>query len=90
MTGWRGARETDRLGGNKYRMEQSGLTIKDFVPVIGGKNRVNGVLSRRRSLTLRMVAGLHTKLGIPPESLFRRRPVSQPKRPVISFGFRRK
>ena len=39
----------------KFRMEQSGPTVKDLEPVIGRKNRVYEVLSRRRPLTLRMI-----------------------------------
>jgi HTH-type transcriptional regulator/antitoxin HigA len=54
-------------------MEQSGLTVKDLEPVIGRKNRVYEVLSRRRPLTLRMIEGLHTKFGIPAESLLKQR-----------------
>jgi len=57
----------------KFRMEQSGLTVKDLEPVIGRKNRVYEVLSRRRPLTLRMIEGLHTKFGIPVENLLKQR-----------------
>ncbi len=52
-------------------MEQSGLTVKDLVPVIGRSNRVYEVLNRRRPLTLRMIEGLHRKFGIPAERLLR-------------------
>ena len=62
----------DAVEAIKFRMEQSGLTIKDLEPVIGRKNRVYEVLSRRRALTLRMIEGLHTKFGIPVESLLKR------------------
>jgi HTH-type transcriptional regulator/antitoxin HigA len=61
----------DAVEAIKFRMEQSGLTIKDLEPVIGRKNRVYEVLSRRRPLTLRMIEGLHTKFGIPAESLLK-------------------
>lgn len=57
----------------KFRMEQSGLTVKDLEPVIGRKNRVYEILSRRRLLTLRMIEGLHTNFGIPAESLLKQR-----------------
>jgi HTH-type transcriptional regulator/antitoxin HigA len=63
----------DAVDAIKFRMEQSGLTVKDLEPVIGRKNRVYEVLSRRRALTLRMIEGLHTKFGIPAESLLRQR-----------------
>jgi HTH-type transcriptional regulator/antitoxin HigA len=55
----------------KYHMEQRGLTPRDLVPFIGGRNRVYEVLSRKRPLTLKMVWRLHQGLGIPAESLIR-------------------
>ena len=55
----------------KFRMEQSGLTPKDLVPVIGQLNRVYEVLNRKRPLTLQMIRRLHGDLGIPAESLIR-------------------
>jgi HTH-type transcriptional regulator/antitoxin HigA len=63
----------DAVEAIKFRMEQSGLTVKDLEPVIGRKNRVYEVLSRRRPLTLRMIEGLHAKFGIPAESLLKQR-----------------
>ena len=53
----------------KFRMEQSGLTPKDLVPMIGRLNRVYEVLNRKRALTLAMIWKLHSGLGIPAESL---------------------
>ena len=53
----------------KFRMEQSGLSPKDLVPMIGQINRVYEVLNRKRPLTLQMIRRLHRKLGIPAESL---------------------
>ncbi|HEX9876261.1 MAG TPA: transcriptional regulator [Gammaproteobacteria bacterium] len=61
----------DAVEAIKFRMEQSGLTVEDLEPVIGRKNRVYEVLSRRRRLTLRMIEGLHAKFGIPAESLLK-------------------
>ena len=61
----------DAVEAIKFRMEQSGLTVKDLEPVIGRSNRVYEVLNRRRPLTLRMIEGLHRKFGIPAESLLR-------------------
>lgn len=55
----------------KFRMEQSGLTPKDLVPMIGRLNRVYEILNRKRSLTLPMIWKLHSQLGIPAESLIR-------------------
>ena len=55
----------------KFRMEQSGLSAKDLVPMIGRLNRVYEVLGRKRALTLPMIRALHDKLDIPGESLLR-------------------
>src|SRR5882724_6625671 len=66
----------DAVDAIKFRMEQSGLTVKDLEPVIGRLNRVYEVLSRRRPLTLRMIERLHTKFGIPAESLLRQRVIT--------------
>jgi HTH-type transcriptional regulator / antitoxin HigA len=68
----------DAVDAIKFRMEQSGLTVKDLEPVIGRKNRVYEVLSRRRTLTLRMIEGLHSKFGIPAESLLKQRVTKMP------------
>lgn len=53
----------------KFRMEQSGLTVKDLEPMIGRPNRVYEVLNRKRPLTLAMIRRLHRSLGIPAEVL---------------------
>ena len=53
----------------KFRMEQSGLSVKDLEPIIGKSNRVYEVLSRKRPLTLAMIRRLHRALGIPAEVL---------------------
>jgi HTH-type transcriptional regulator/antitoxin HigA len=53
----------------KFRMEQSGLTVKDLEPIIGRPNRVYEVLNRKRPLTLAMIRRLHKALGIPAEVL---------------------
>ena len=63
----------DAIDAIKFKMEQSALTVEDLEPVIGRRNRVYEVLSRRRPLTLRMIEGLHTKFGIPAESLIKQR-----------------
>ena len=53
----------------KFRMEQSGLSVKDLEPMIGKSNRVYEVLSRKRPLTLAMIRRLHQSLGIPASAL---------------------
>jgi HTH-type transcriptional regulator / antitoxin HigA len=61
----------DAVDAIKFRMDQSGLSPADLQPVIGRLNRVYEVLSGKRPLTLRMIEGLHTKFGIPAESLLK-------------------
>jgi HTH-type transcriptional regulator/antitoxin HigA len=53
----------------KFRMEQSGLTVKDLEPIIGRSNRVYEVLNHKRPLTLAMIRRLHRSLGTPAEVL---------------------
>ncbi|MDE2607604.1 MAG: transcriptional regulator [Burkholderiales bacterium] len=53
----------------KFRMEQSGLSVKDLEPIIGKSNRVYEVLNRKRPLTLAMIRRLHQSLGIPADVL---------------------
>jgi HTH-type transcriptional regulator/antitoxin HigA len=53
----------------KFRMEQMNLTRKDLEPYIGGRGRVSEIMNHRRSLSLRMIRGLHTNLSIPLECL---------------------
>jgi HTH-type transcriptional regulator/antitoxin HigA len=55
----------------KFVMEQRGLSVKDLEPMIGRSNRVYEILSRKRSLTLKMIWRLHKDLGIPAESLIK-------------------
>jgi HTH-type transcriptional regulator/antitoxin HigA len=61
----------DAVEAIKFRMEQSGLTPRDLVPMIGQINRVYEVLARKRPLTLHMIRRLHQDLGIPAESLIK-------------------
>ena len=57
----------------KYHMDQNGLQPRDLIPFIGSRNRVHEVLNRRRPLTLKMIWRLHEGLGIPAESLIKKR-----------------
>ncbi|MEK8051038.1 transcriptional regulator [Ideonella sp. DXS22W] len=53
----------------KFRMEQSGMSVKDLEPIIGKSNRVYEILNRKRPLTLAMIRRLHISLGIPADVL---------------------
>jgi len=59
----------DPIEAIKFRMEQSGLSVKDLEPIIGKSNRVYEVLNRKRPLTLAMIRRLHSRLGIPADIL---------------------
>jgi len=49
---------------NKFRMDQSGLSVKDLEPIIGKSNRVYEILNRKCPLTLATIRRLHQRLGI--------------------------
>jgi len=55
----------DPIEAIRFKMEQSGITVKDLEPIIGKSNRVYEVLARKRPLTLAMIRRLNTRLGIP-------------------------
>ena len=59
----------DAVEAIKYAMDQKGLSARDLIPFIGGRNRVHEVLNRRRPLTLAMIRRVREGLGIPAESL---------------------
>lgn len=59
----------DPIEAIKFRMDQTGLTPKDLVPITGRLNRVYEILNRKRPLTLNMIWKLHKKLDIPAECL---------------------
>lgn len=55
----------DPIEAIRFRMDQSGMGVKDLVPFIGPLNRVDEVLARKRPLTLKMICRLNKGLGIP-------------------------
>ncbi|QRR02239.1 helix-turn-helix domain-containing protein [Dyadobacter sandarakinus] len=59
----------DPIEAIKERMKQLHLTRKDVAPYFGGENRVSEVLSKKRSLTIKMIRELSRNLGIPAETL---------------------
>ena len=54
----------DPIEAIRFRMDQSGMSVKDLVPFIGPLNRVYEVLARKRPLTLPMIRRLHKGMGI--------------------------
>ena len=61
--------QPDPVEAIKFRMDQSGLSVKDLEPIIGKSNRVYEILNRKRPLTLAMIRRLHHSLGISAEVL---------------------
>src|ERR1700677_4015170 len=61
----------DPIEAIRFRMEQQGLSRKDLEPMIGTRNRIAEVLSRKRGLSIEMIRNLHHKLGISAEVLIR-------------------
>lgn len=59
----------DPIDAIEFRMAEQGLRQKDLVPMLGSRSRVSEVLSRKRPLTVQMIRGLTTGLGIPAEIL---------------------
>ena len=59
----------DPIEAIRFRMDQSGMGVKDLVPFIGPLNRVYEVLARKRPLTLAMIRRLNQGMGIPAEIL---------------------
>ena len=54
----------DPIEAIKFRMEQSGLTVKDLTNIFGRTNRAYEVLNGKRPLSLAMIRKLKTELGI--------------------------
>lgn len=61
----------DPIDAIKYRMQESGLTNKSLVPLIGNAAKVSSVLSGRTPLSLKMIRALHETLGIPADVLIK-------------------
>jgi HTH-type transcriptional regulator / antitoxin HigA len=55
----------DAIDAIELKMEEQGLRQKDLAPLLGGRNRVSEILSRKRPLTLDMIRALHGVLNIP-------------------------
>jgi len=59
----------DPIAAIRFRMEQSGLSEQNLIPIIGSKSQVSELLSGKISLTLAMAKALHNQLKIPAEVL---------------------
>ena len=61
----------DPIEAIKIRMEEMQLKQIDLADVIGGKNRVSEVLSRKRKLTVEIIRNLTKRLNLSPGLLIR-------------------
>ncbi len=57
--------DPDPVEAIKFVMEQTLITPKDMVGILGNKASVSRVLNRKRPLNLEMIRGLHDKYKIP-------------------------
>ena len=48
----------------EFHMDQTGMTPRDLVPVVGSRAKVSEVLSGKRAITMSMARALHQHLGI--------------------------
>lgn len=55
----------------RFHLARKGMQQADLSPALGSKSHVADVMSGRRSLTPKLIRGLHEVLGIPVESLFK-------------------
>ena len=63
--------EPDPIEAIQHRMEALGMSRKDLATMIGGRNRVSEVLSRKRPLTINMIRHLSEGMHIPAGVLIR-------------------
>ena len=59
----------DPIEAIRFRMEQMGLKEEDLGKLVGGTARAKELLRGKRKLTLAMMRALHSKLGVPAETL---------------------
>lgn len=68
--------EPDPIEAIKFMMEQSSMSQKDLVEILGNKGNVSKVLNRKRKLTLEMIRKLSKCLHIPSEILIKDYPLA--------------
>lgn len=60
---------SDPVEAIKFGMDQLGMTRKNLETLLGGRERVSEILTKKRNLSLEMIRRLHRTLHIPLESL---------------------
>lgn len=74
----------DPIDAIEYHMERLGLTRKDLEKYIGRPSHVSEILNRKRPLTLNMIRGLSTGLGIPIAILAQMYKINEPTHKIIN------
>jgi HTH-type transcriptional regulator / antitoxin HigA len=64
----------DPISAIKFYLEQNGLTNKDLEGVIGPRNRVHDVMTKKRPLSITMIRALVDTFAIPADILVREYP----------------
>lgn len=59
----------DPIEAIKHTLEAKGLSEKELDPILGSRTRTWEIMHRQRTLSLRMIRGLHENLNIPAEVL---------------------
>ena len=59
----------DTIDAIRYKMETGGYTQADLGRLLGSRQRASDILTRKRSLTMKMAWRLHREWGIPAEAL---------------------
>lgn len=59
----------DTIDAIRYRMETGGYTQADLGRLLGSRQRASDILTRKRTLTMRMAWRLYREWGIPAEAL---------------------
>ena len=68
--------EPDPIEAIKFMMEQSQISQKDLVDILGNKGNVSKVLNRKRKLTIEMIRKISKYLHIPSDILINDYPLS--------------
>ena len=56
----------------KFHMDQTGMTRRELIPIIGSRSKVSEVLSGKQDITMSMARALHQHLGISAEVLLQK------------------
>lgn len=68
------------------RLEQLGLTRDELVPLMGGMDEVDAIMSRRKEMSLPVIRRLHDQLDLPADLLIRRAPLARAPQSAHSEG----